>query len=38
MIVAFEARSPVSISYSTTPNAQMSARLSTGVLACSGAM
>jgi hypothetical protein len=33
------ARRPVSISKSTTPNAQMSARLSTGLpLACSGAM
>jgi hypothetical protein len=32
-------RSPVSISYTTTPNAQMSARLSTGrPRACSGAM
>ena len=32
-------RRPLSISYSTTPNAQMSARLSTGLpLACSGAM
>ena len=32
-------RRPASISYSTTPNAQMSARLSTGLpFACSGAM
>ena len=31
-------RRPVNISYSTTPNAQMSARSSTGLLACSGLM
>ncbi len=36
---AAKGRDPVSISYNTTPNAQMSARLSTGLpRACSGLM